>query len=64
MVDVPTPTPVTTPVPAITVATVSVELLHVPPAVASDKGIVNVWHTDVLPVIATGCVFTVTICVT
>ena len=57
---VPTPIPVTTPV-TDTVPTTGVTLLHVPPPVASDKFMENVWHTGVVfPVIFTGCVFTVT----
>ena len=57
----PTPIPVTTPTVDI-VPIVGVTLLHVPPLVPSDNSKVNVWQTGaVFPVIATGCVFTVTI---
>ena len=61
MVDVPTPAPVTTPPPVI-VATAVVILLQVPPPVASDNVIADVSQKGTFPVIATGCVFTVTIC--
>jgi len=61
---VPAPMPVTTPV-ADTVPVAVVALLHKPPDVASVSASVNVWHIGpVLPVMATGCVFTVTTCVT
>ena len=60
MVEVPTPTPVTTPVPD-TVATEVVLLLHVTPVVTSDTFMEKVWQKGTLPVIAAGCVFTVTI---
>ena len=55
----PTPAPVTNPVDDM-VATVVVTLLHTPPPVTSDKFSVKVWQIGALPVIAAGCVFTVT----
>jgi len=60
---VPTPPPVTTP-PPVMVATVMVPLVHTPPLVPSDNVIENVWQIGALSVIATGCVFTVTVFVT
>ena len=61
---VPAPMPVTTPV-VDTVPVAVVALDHKPPDVASVSGSVNVWHIGpVLPVMAAGCVFTVTSCVT
>ena len=56
-------TPVTTPVPATTVATAGVALLHVPPAVASANVVVKVAHTLVVPVITAGNGLTVTVAV-
>jgi hypothetical protein len=63
MTDVPAVTPVTTP-PAVIVATAGVALLHVPPAVALLKVVVALTHTLVVPVIAAGSGFTVTVVVT
>jgi hypothetical protein len=63
MTEVPAETPVTTPVPAITVATEGVALLHVPPAVALLKVVVVPEHRVVVPVIRTGFGFTVTVIV-
>ena len=63
MVTVPVFMPVTTP-PALMAATVGVTLLHTPPAVASVSVMENVWHTGILPPMATGWVSTVTACVT
>src|SRR5665647_2384158 len=62
--DVPPDTPVTTPVPATTVATAGVALLHVPPAVASANVVVKPTHTFVVPVITAGKGLTVTVVVT
>ena len=58
--EVPPDTPVTTPVPATTVATAGVALLHVPPAVASASVVVEAWHTVVVPVMTAGNGLTVT----
>ena len=51
----PAPTPVTIPVDAI-VATPVLELLHVPPAIASVSDVVNPEHTFAFPRIAVGIV--------
>jgi hypothetical protein len=61
MIDVPPDTPVTTPVPLTTVATVVVPLDHVPPVVPSVKVIVEPAQNDVEVEMATGNPFTVTI---
>ena len=55
----PADTPVTTPVPGTTVATVVVLLLHVPPP-TSLKVVVDPTHTDTVPVIEDGNGLTVT----
>ena len=59
----PAATPVTTP-PAVMVATAGVALLHVPPAVALLKVVVEPAQTVVIPAMATGNGFTVTVAVT
>ena len=61
--EVPPDTPVTTPT-ALIVATAGVALLHVPPAVASARVVVEAWHTVVVPVITAGNGLTVTVVVT
>jgi hypothetical protein len=61
IIDVPEDTPVTTPVPATTVATAGVALLQVPPAVASLSVVVDPAQTLVVPVIAAGNGFTTTV---
>jgi len=59
MVAVPVVLPVTVPsVP--TVATIVLELLQVPPPVASVSAVFDPWHTLAVPVMIAGCVFTVT----
>jgi hypothetical protein len=63
MVAAPTVSPVTMPVNKLTVATVVLLLLHVPPAVASLNIVVSPKHTFVLPVIGAGNGFTVTVVV-
>jgi len=63
MTEVPPDTPVTTPVPATTVAIAGVALLHVPPAVASANVLVKPMHTVVVPVITAGNGLTVTVAV-
>ena len=63
MTDVPGVTPVTTPVPRPTVATVVVPLVQVPPP-ASAKVVVAPAHTVVTPVIAAGNGNTVNVVVT
>jgi len=63
MIELPAVTPVTTP-PAVIVATAGVPLLHIPSAVASLKVVVDPTHTLVVPVIAAGKGFTVTVVVT
>jgi hypothetical protein len=60
---VPEDTPVTTPVPLTTVATVVLPLDHVPPVVPSVNVIVEPAQNDVEVEIAGGVVFTVTIAV-
>ena len=61
IVDVPTLILLAVTVPSVpTVATVVVVLLHVPPPVASVSAVVAPSHNVGVPVIATGCVFTVT----
>jgi hypothetical protein len=60
--DVPAVTPVTTPAPVI-VATAGVALLHVPPAVASVKVVVDPTQTDNVPPIDAGNGLTVTVAV-
>ena len=62
MIVVPEVTPVTTPE-AFIVAVVAPPLLHVPPVVASLNVVVPGAHTVIVPVIADGIVFTVTIAV-
>jgi len=63
IVAVPTLLPFTVPsVP--TVATIVLELLHVPPPVASVSAVVDPWHMTAVPVIIAGWVFTVTTAVT
>ena len=58
MVTLPAPTPVI--VPATTVATEELLVVHVPPPVVSVSEVVAPVHTVELPVIVAGCVFTVT----
>ena len=60
MVEVPDVTPVTTPVPGTTVATVVVLLLQVPPP-ASLNVVVDPIHTNVVPEIDDGNALTVTV---
>lgn len=60
MTDVPPETPVTTPVPETTVATAVLPLLHVPPP-ASVSETVNPGHVIMVPVMAPGAGFTVTV---
>jgi hypothetical protein len=48
----PAATPVTTPVDALTVAVAVLEDVQTPPAVTSDKVVVEPAHTEVVPVIA------------
>ena len=62
MVEVPADTPLTTPVPGATVATVVVLLLQVPPP-ASLNVVVDPTHTDAVPDIDDGNALTVTIIV-
>jgi hypothetical protein len=65
MVVVPIATPVITPVPDPAVATLVLPLLHMPPGDASVNVIVLPAHILLLvPAMAPGCGFTVTICVT
>ena len=59
MVDVPGAAPVYTPVPGITVATVVLPLLHVPPEAASANDAGDPVHTEVGPVTGDNA-FTVT----
>lgn len=56
----PIATPVTIPDDGSTVAIADDPELHIPPAVASDKIVVNPLHTEVIPVIGAGNGFTVT----
>lgn len=60
MVQVPAETPVTTPVPEITVATAVLLLDHVPPEFGLPKVVLLPAHTVADPVIAPGVWFTVT----
>ena len=62
MTEVPALTPVTTP-PAVMVAIAGVALLHVPPAVALLKFVVDPRQTLAVPKIAVGNGSTVTVCV-
>ena len=62
MVAVPAATPVTMPDVPI-VATPVLLLAHVPPLVVEDRVVVDPAHTEVVPVIAAGSAFTVTIAV-
>ena len=48
----PAATPVTTPVEALTVAVAVLDDVQTPPAVTSDKVVVEPSHTEVVPVIA------------
>ena len=59
----PTETPVTIPVEATTEAVPTALLLQVPPAVRSDREIVDPTHTPVEPEMATGCTLTVIVVV-
>ena len=52
MVDVPTPTPVTTPVVGLTVATPVLPLTHVPPVIDEVREVVSPLHNDSVPEIA------------
>lgn len=63
MVSVPATWPVTTPVAEPIVASVVLLLLHVPPVEALNRAVVNPVHTFVIPVIAAGNGFTVSIAV-
>lgn len=56
----PAATPVTTPVPETTVATEPLELVQVPPLVVLPSEVVLPSHTDSVPEMAEGVVFTVT----
>jgi hypothetical protein len=47
-------TPVTTPLPGVTVAIPVKVLVHMPPVVTSESGIVMPTHTEVGPVIGAG----------
>jgi hypothetical protein len=58
---VPAVTPLTTPVPAPTVAIVVAPELHDPPVVASVKAVAAPGHTVSVPVMAAGSGFTVTV---
>ena len=58
MVVVPPITPVTTPVPVPTVATVVVLLAHLPPGVPSLRVLACPAHIVVMPVIGSGLAFT------
>ena len=60
MVDVPTDTPVTIPLPEPTVAVVVKPLVHDPPASASVNAVVKPAQTSAVPVIAEGKGLTVT----
>ena len=60
MVVVPPLKPVTTPVPAPTLATPGLLLLHAPPAVGSVSNISEPWQTVLLPEIMVGDGLTVT----
>lgn len=64
IVAVPAVTPVTSPVPVLTVAIAVLLLLHVPPDVACDKVDEEPTQVFVVPVIADGAPFTVAIVVT
>ena len=64
IVAVPADTPVTTPVKAPIVATEVLEHVQVPPVMASDNVVVPPVPTVVLPIIADGIAFTVTVLVT
>jgi hypothetical protein len=57
--DVPGATPVTRPVVELTVATLVVTLLHVPPPVALESKVVDPWQTVSVPVIGVLNTFTV-----
>lgn len=61
IVVVPAATPVTMPVLLPTVAVPADELLHVPPDVVLDKDVVEPTHTMLVPEIAAGDPFTVTV---
>ena len=61
MVTVPALTPVTTPVPATTVAMLVLPLLHVPPVVADVRLVVLPAHNTSVPPIAAGVADTVTV---
>ena len=60
MIEVPAPTPVTTPVPDTTVAFAGLLLLHVPPLVALLSVVVVPIQADSVPLIAPGAAVTVT----
>ncbi len=55
--------PVTNPEVDPIVAIVVTSLLHVPPVVASDSAMLEPAHTELAPVIAAGCGFTVIVVV-
>jgi hypothetical protein len=63
MVGAPAVTPETIPVPEPIVATEELLLLHVPPAVASLKVLVDPAHIVVMPLMAEGVVLTVKVLV-
>ena len=60
MMLLPPETPVTTPVPEITVATDAVPLVQLPDGSGSDKVMVEFWQTMGVPTIGDGSGFTVT----
>ena len=60
---VPGDAPVTTPVKVITVATVVLPLVHVPPPAALPSAVVTPIHTCNVPVMPNGARFTVTVAV-
>ena len=64
MVVVPDVNPLAIPVVEPILAVPDKLLLHVPPAVKSDKVVLLPVHTELAPLILTGLGFTVTICVT
>ena len=63
MFAVPALTPVTTPVAGSIAATDAASLVQVPPVVVLVNVVVAVAHTDVVPPIADGAAFTVTVAV-
>ena len=59
--DTPETTPPPAPGPGVTVATVIVPLVHVPPVIALLNVIVDPWHTFTGPLMAPGTAITVTV---